>query len=444
MTESIRIIAQHYDNSTQEVLSEEVLRDSELAKPSNLKEVGYLHLEQIEILQKAQDFKISRQIKLINNDDVCPKCNGAIRSQGSYKSDIHTIFTDHTVEIKRISCKCGCNLPYTTEGIFGSKIHPDLLKRQAELGSQQSYEKTATELNYNSDNKRPVNNHSNIHKAVKRVANILEMERSKSDEKTPVLIAAELVANIDGGHVKARGDARSFEAMVSTVYDPKNIEIVDKNHKHITNKTTVASAKQDNQATMKALFKNACKMQGMNKDTKLVCLADGADNCWSIVDSIEGDCKEILRILDWFHVSMKFKNNSSAIAEEDTELYDKVKWNLWHGNAEKAIIRLEALCQKTNDAKSKKKLLKLLQYIENNKNHIVNYEDRMNNNLPYTSNIAESTVNDLINARQKNKQRMTWSREGSHNVLQIRSSIYSKTWDYDWSRVEQNIYKNVA
>lgn len=108
------------------------------------------------------------------------------------------------------------------------------------------------------------------------------------------------------------------------------------------------------------------------------------------------------------------------------------------------IIRLEELCQKTNDTKSKNKLLKLLQYIENNKNNIVNYEDRMGNNLPYTSNIAESTVNDLINARQKNKQRMTWSREGSHNVLQIRSSIYSKTWDNDWSRVEQKIYKNVA
>ncbi|CAN0584933.1 unnamed protein product, partial [Ectocarpus sp. 12 AP-2014] len=50
----------------------------------------------------------------------------------------------------------------------------------------------------------------------------------------------------------------------------------------------------------------------------------------------------------------------------------------------------------------------------------------------------------LINVRQKNKQRMTWSREGSHNVLQIRSSIYSKTWNNDWSKVEQNIYKNVA
>ncbi|MEY3430052.1 MAG: hypothetical protein RI930_921 [Pseudomonadota bacterium] len=166
--------------------------------------------------------------------------------------------------------------------------------------------------------------------------------------------------------------------------------------------------------------------------------------CWSIVDSIEGNCKEILRILDWFHVGMKFKNNSSAVAEEDIELYDKVKWNLWHGNPEKAIIRLKELCQKTNESKSKNKLLTLLQYIENNKDHIVNYKDRMSNSLPYTSNIAESTVNDLINARQKNKQRMTWSREGSHNVLQIRSSIYSKTWDNDWSGVEQNIYKNIA
>jgi len=443
MAEGVRIIVQHYDQSTQEVISEKVLREDELKKPGCLKDLGYLHLEQIDLLSRIQDFKIGHQVKLINSDKSCPKCNGKIRAQGRYKSNLHTIFTDHVVDIKRISCHCGCKLPYTVEGMFGSKLHPDLLKRQVELGSCQSYEKTAKELNYNSHIKRPINNHSNVHKAVKKVADILEADKSRTI-KVAVMPAKELIANIDGGHVKARGKARSFEAMIASVYKPENIEVIDKHHKSITSKTTVASAKNDKQLTMKALFKNACKLQGMSKSTKVICLADGAENCWSIADSIKNDCAEMLYILDWFHIGMKFKNNSSAVAEENKELYDNVKWHLWHGNVGKAIVRLEALSQKATDDKSKEKLLKLLQYIINNKNHIVNYEYRMHNNLSYTSNFAEATVNNLLNVRQKNKQRMSWSREGSHNVLQIRSSIYSKTWDKDWYRIEKSIYKQAA
>lgn len=443
MTESIRIVVQHYDTSNSKILSQEVLREDKIKKPQNLKEVGYLHLEQIDLLSKIQDFKISHQIKLLNNDKTCPKCAGKVRNQGRYKSKVHTIFTDHEVDIKRISCTCNCNLPYTIEGIFGSKTHPDLLKRQVELGSQQSYEKTAKELNYNSLAKRSINNHSNVHKAVKKIADILEKDKLKI-VKTKHVPAQQLVINIDGGHVKSRGDNRSFEAMVASVYRPENIKVIDRSHKMIVNKTTVASAKNDEQTTMKALFKNACKVQGMNESTEVVCLADGADNCWSIANSIKNDCGKMLYVLDWFHIGMKFKNNATAVADEDKDLYDKAKWHLWHGAADKSINKLESLYQKAPDDKCQKKLKKLMGYISNNRAHIVNYEKRMNNNLPYTSNIAESTVNNLINTRQKNKQRMTWSRDGSHNVLQIRSSIYSQTWDKDWREVEQSIYKNVA
>jgi hypothetical protein len=39
-----------------------------------------------------------------------------------------------------------------------------------------------------------------------------------------------LLSNIDGSHIKARGDNRSFEAMVATVFRPEALEYVDKNH----------------------------------------------------------------------------------------------------------------------------------------------------------------------------------------------------------------------
>jgi len=39
---------------------------------------------------------------------------------------------------------------------------------------------------------------------------------------------------------------------------------------------------------------------------------------------------------------------------------------------------------------------------------------------------------------------MLWSRDGSHNILQIRSSIASKSWKSDWQKVEAKIYLKAA
>ena len=90
------------------------------------------------------------------------------------------------------------------------------------------------------------------------------------------------------------------------------------------------------------------------------------------------------------------------------------------------------------------KLSKLSTYISNNKEGIVNYEERKNKGLVFTSNVAESMVNTLINERQKGKQKMLWSREGAHNVLQIRAAQRSGLWLKDWNSVEDMLYKLAA
>lgn len=59
-------------------------------------------------------------------------------------------------------------------------------------------------------------------------------------------------------------------------------------------------------------------------------------------------------------------------------------------------------------------------------------------------NLAESTVNTLINQRQKGKQKMQWSRDGAHNILQIRASIHSNSWENEWVKVENILYKLAA
>ena len=63
---------------------------------------------------------------------------------------------------------------------------------------------------------------------------------------------------------------------------------------------------------------------------------------------------------------------------------------------------------------------------------IVDYDWRKNNNLAFTSNMAESTVESLINQRCKGHQHMRWTRDGVHKLLQIRSYITSNDWGYGW------------
>jgi hypothetical protein len=243
----------------------------------------------------------------------------------------------------------------------------------------------------------------------------------------------------------ARGDNSAFAAMVATVYKPEKLKRVDKNHNVLESKTIVASAKSDEQTTMKTLFKNACITEGMGKGTEVTCLADGADNCKSIAYSIAGDCKNMTCILDWFHIAMKFQNIS--IPEIGKELLQSAKWNLWHGNCDKALECLKELIEIETIVVDKPlcaKLYKLSTYISNNTDGIVNYGERKNKGLVFTSNLAESTVNTLINERQKGKQKMLWSREGAHNVLQIRAAQRSESWVKDWESVEDMVYKLAA
>jgi len=83
-------------------------------------------------------------------------------------------------------------------------------------------------------------------------------------------------------------------------------------------------------------------------------------------------------------------------------------------------------------------------YIENNREHIIDYHSRRLSGHCYTSNLAESSVNSQINSRQKQNQKMQWTRDGAHNILQIRTSLYSKKWGTDWRVVQNSIYREAA
>ena len=176
--------------------------------------------------------------------------------------------------------------------------------------------------------------------------------------------------------------------------------------------------------------------------TKITLLTDGAKNCWSIASVLEGECKEMVKILDWFHIGKKFKNTEHVIPEELKDEYEKSKWCLWQGNVDKALMKLDLIKGKIDNEKTK--IGTLITYIKNNQAYLINYQERDIKGLVYTSQLAESTVNNLINERQKHDKRMQWSREGADAVLQIRSSKQSNDWERDWNSVQAIFYRKAS
>ena len=68
-----------------------------------------------------------------------------------------------------------------------------------------------------------------------------------------------------------------------------------------------------------------------------------------------------------------------------------------------------------------------------NKDRIINYRERHQKGIVFTSSLAESTAESLINQRCKGQQHMRWSRDGLNPILQLRAAINSKDdWEYKW------------
>lgn len=139
-------------------------------------------------------------------------------------------------------------------------------------------------------------------------------------------------------------------------------------------------------------------------------------------------------------ILVAYTNIIVAVDEDRIKFLERAKWKLWHGKSVEALKKLNWLYVDTATYDYTDKVHDLYKYLANNKGYLVNYADRKDNKLPYTSSIIESAVETIINDRHKKKQKAQWSREGAHNVLQIRTSRASKNWDYEWEVVKSRYY----
>lgn len=442
MSKHYRIIFECYEASAeqQEALSKTVVMSGFIEKPVDVFNFGLEHQTQIELVHACQNALLQEQLKLLDAEEThCPNCPEKKLSKfGNRHSDYHDIFTDHKLTIGRKRClDCHYEPGSTIKTVLGHSLSADLLKLQSELGANYTYRESQQLFSLFSRTKRFINNHDRIKQTAERVGNQVNLLRNIESTVVASDAAEELIVNVDGGHINTIEEGcRSFEAMTSVIYRPESLVSNEKGTRNtLVSKHCAASAMSDGQ---KQIINNtivAALQQGLSPKTKITALCDGADNCWKIVEALRPLCASLTPILDWFHLSMKIQN--IALPESFKPKLVRIKWHLWRGKTENALKRLSSLieaCPKTYQ----QRLEKLKTYLENNIVKIVNYRERQKKGLVFTSNLAESTVESLINQRCKGQQHMRWSRDGLNPLLQLRAAIGSNDWNTIWKTAVMN------
>lgn len=253
---------------------------------------------------------------------------------------------------------------------------------------------------------------------------------------------APLTVALDGGYIHAReGNNRKagcFEAIVGKSlqdgHPPKRFGFV------VTH-----------DSKPKRRLYEMLKQQGLQDNQDITFLTDGCDDVRELPSYISPKSEHII---DWFHITMKItvikqmiKGMSFApeldIKKSDIEEdLERVKWCVWHGNVFKALKKLESLdftledlvyeediahegefVQKSEDSKEYKlwkAVDELHDYLQVNSAFIPNYGERYRYGEHISTAFAESAVNEIISKRMVKQQQMRWTKEGAHQLLQVR------------------------
>ena len=117
--------------------------------------------------------------------------------------------------------------------------------------------------------------------------------------------------------------------MIAKIYRPENLVEVSTGRNQIIERECVSSAHNDEQSRMKQRVYEAAIREGLNKDTIIIGLADGAKNCWNIIKHLTSFCTVFLCILDWFHIGKNMQNLLGTLSNKFESHLSEIKKHLW-------------------------------------------------------------------------------------------------------------------
>jgi hypothetical protein len=183
-------------------------------------------------------------------------------------------------------------------------------------------------------------------------------------------------------------------------------------------------------------FRDVLRTQALPVTQSITMLTDGGDSVRALAGELSPGA---VTILNWFHIAMRLTgleryakglaHHNSVEALAVRHRLERIKWRLWHGDGEEALIRAQGLAADVAALNTAypglRRLIKaatgLATYIANNAAAIANYSRRWDNGERISTAFAESTVNLVISRRFAKKQQMQCSKERAHRLLQTRA-----------------------
>jgi len=196
----------------------------------------------------------------------------------------------------------------------------------------------------------------------------------------------------------------------------------------------------------RARLVDTLRRQGMHPLQQVIFMSDGAETLRRLQLNIAPEAEHVL---DWFHVTMRLTvlgqmikgawADAAEVKAKAAEL-ERIKWRLWHGDAQGAIDSTEYMADDVTNAleddavsapllKLGKTLGEFATYISNNAKYIVNYGERFRAGERISTGFVESAVNQVVDKRFDKRQSMRWTQTGAHMMLQTRTRVLNGDLD---------------
>jgi hypothetical protein len=381
----------------------------------------------------------------------CCRCGSVLAHKDSRSIVMRTVFGKVEVPSPRLwACSCAGKQGEPHRSVsplckaVPQRVTPELEYLQAKWAAHLPY-RQATELLREVLPLDKAISLGSTRRRVLAVGNALDAQIERDIASGPKLIGADRVresisvgcVSVDSAWLSFSSSARSRKAVrdLAELRSPWAKKLVQERHVNIvagratfTDRTPRLYAYVHKQVPSAAarLDQFLCA-SGVGPDERVTVISDDAGEFGK---AVEGSQLARGRILDWFHIAMKFKAAENSVfggatiepQEREgvkTEI-DHAKWLVWHGKGGKSVARIKAL-----DASLLARhgyecstlwwnLRRLYFYIDNNAGTLVNYGARYRKGLPISSSIAESAVNQVVSHRMAKKQQMRWTDEGAH------------------------------
>jgi len=374
---------------------------------------------------------------------VCPRCRAVRRIKDRRPRRLQTLFGALEVEAPRLKlCPCPCGQADGKPGrtvspvcdlLGGARCTPELERVQAELGARTSFREAARILTA----LLPVGaaNHASVRNRTHAVGQRLEVaDPPGAGVREPA--QEEIVVALDGAYVRAAPahQTRHFEVILGKVEagtgPSRRFALVARAAEH-----------------PHTLLRDALAGQGWTAGQPITAISDGDPALPALVGAAAQ--VPVTHVLDWFHLSMRVRHVEQVVQGLYTlgpgcplpldcahaEVV-RLRHLLWSGRHDEAHAVLGAVAAMAgaigplNGPGFGRKATRLVElcaalrgYIGNNRASLIDYGRRHRAGKPISSSRAESTVNQLVNARMNKRRQMRWSPIGAHRMLQVRAAV---------------------